>query len=339
MAYFRGQTLAFSHKGGFWKTRYSFTPTCYASVDNKFISTNGKHPDAGEDVDDVNFWMHESSMDHNNFYGKSFPSRIVVVANMAPSSVKLFKALSIESNSNEWTGMCSTNINPLGSPQNDLQMGDIKGFITKEGTQYTDLPRDLSNSDSHIDYCCGIDAIIDDNTSFDANIPEGSFQAVSATFRANLFGPPPAVSINGGEGVALFFDGETFRYFNMDGEVFVYTNYSEAVNNNAVYVEFYDGVDRDVVFTGRLSQPNFDVAQLSEAVANIGTSVYVVSNPDINGDPMRGHYIYLDLRNNSSYPVETYAINVDFEGTTLDASIPKKPKKSAPAKTPKRGKK
>ena len=54
---------------------------------------------------------------------------------------------------------------------------------------------------------------------------------------------------------------------------------------------------------------------------------------------MRGHYIYLDLRNNSSYPVETYAINVDFEGTTLDASIPKKPKKSAPAKTPKRGKK
>mgnify|MGYP003110926603 CR=1 FL=1 len=321
MAYFEGQTLAFSHKGGFWKTRYSFTPTCYASVDNKFISTNGKHPDADEETDDVNFWMHESNMRHNNFYGKDFPSRVIVVANNTPSSVKLFKALSIESNSNEWTGMCSTNINPLGSPQNDLQMGDIKEFTTKEGTQYAELPRDLSNSDSNVDYCCRIDVIIDDNTSFDANIPEGLVQPVSATFRANLLGSPPAVSVNGGEGVALFFDGETFRYFNMNGEVFTYTTYNEAVSNNAVYVEFYDGVDRDVVFTGRLSQPNFDANQLSEAVANIGTSVYVVSNPDVNGDPMRGHYIYLDLRNNSRYSVETYAINVDFEPTKLDASI------------------
>ena len=36
---------------------------------------------------------------------------------------------------------------------------------------------------------------------------------------------------------------------------------------------------------------------------------------------MRGSYLYLDLVNNSTTPVETYAINVDYESTKLDAAM------------------
>ena len=114
MGYYTGQTRACSHKGGFWKTRYSFTPTCYARIDNHFISTNGVHPNAEENVFGVglNFWMHESTMSHNTFYGKRHMSKVSVVCNQDPSAVKIFKSLSLESNSNNWTGMSSTNINP-----------------------------------------------------------------------------------------------------------------------------------------------------------------------------------------------------------------------------------
>ena len=52
---------------------------------------------------------------------------------------------------------------------------------------------------------------------------------------------------------------------------------------------------------------------------------------------MRGQYLRLDLVNDSTTPVETYAINVDFENTKLDHSkVAKKKtagnKKASPAK-------
>ena len=67
--------------------------------------------------------------------------------------------------------------------------------------------------------------------------------------------------------------------------------------------------------------PEWDVIQL-----------YSLSDPRINGDPMRGNYLYLELTNSSTTPVETYAINVDFENTKLDGSkgaVKKPPKQKA----------
>ena len=148
MAGYEGTTIAFSHKGGFWKTRYSYTPTCYASIDNVMISTNRS-----------SLWEHDSIATRNNFYGADHPSQITIVSNQDPSAVKIFKSLSIESNSNNWVGTAGTNINPIGALQNELQLGNIKGFITKEGNQYSELPRSLTNSSSHISFICVLDEI------------------------------------------------------------------------------------------------------------------------------------------------------------------------------------
>tara|TARA_R110000787_G_scaffold265217_1_gene371189 strand:+ start:1760 stop:2749 length:990 start_codon:yes stop_codon:yes gene_type:complete len=328
MGYYTGQTIAFSHKGGFWKSRYSFTPTCYASVDNEFISTNAKHPNAELPVADRNFWMHNSSMTHNAFYGKLHSSNITVVSNQDPSAIKIFKALSLESNSNSWTGMSSTNINPLGSPQNDLQMGTITGFSSREGNQYSELPRDVTNSDSHIDFACMVSEIITAESELTVDSDHTVWEVEAEV---------PNVSINGGVGsVALFREGDVFKYFNLMGGIFEYTDFATAIQNSAVHVHAYDAADNVIIFGGATPASGF-VNQNSIAQSlNLTLGLYVVSNPDINGDPMRGHYLYLNLINQSVSPVETYAINVDFENTKLDGSktaVKKPPAKKASSRS------
>ena len=341
MSYFTGETIAFSHKGGFWKTRYSFTPTCYAAIDNVMISTSGVHDSAEVAIEGNGdlFWEHDKVVidnnsivpNHNTFYGKRHKSKITVVSNQDPSAVKIFKSLSLESNSNSWVGMAGTNINPLGSPQDDLQLGDIKGFITKESNQYSELPRSLANSSSNISFACMLDFILPESIN--------GFQEINSSlvgWEASV-AVPPSVSLSCGVGtVALFYDTTGFKYLSLNDGVVNYTTFEEAVSNNAVYVRSYDDIENEILFEGRFSE-NFFLEDLTVAVQNLDLKLCIVSSPEINGDPMRGHYLYLNLVNDSTTPVETYAINVDFENTKLDHSkVAKKKttgnKKASPTK-------
>ena len=318
MSYFRGKTIGFSHRGGYWTSRYSFTPTCYGNVDNIMLSNNGVHPDNPESEIGVEvlFWRHNENNTHNNFNGKQYPSKISVVSNQGASAVKIFKSLSLESNSNQWTGMCGTNINPLGSDQTELQMGQIQGFVRKEGTQYGELPRDMVNSDSNIDFACTVSEIMTEET-----VPTVLSGVGQNHLVWEVEASVPNVSINGGMGsIALFRDGSEFKYFNLDGGVFTYTTFNEALQNNAVHVHSYNASSNIIQFGGEASG-FVDVASITSSISNFGMDLYVVSNPNINGDPMRGHYLYLDLINNSTTPVETYAINVDYENTKLDSAM------------------
>ena len=318
MSYFRGKTIGFSHKAGYWTSRYSFTPTCYGNVDNIMLSNNSLHPDSPDSLGAESlFWRHNENSVHNNFNGKQYPSKISVVSNQGPSSVKIFKSLSLESNSNQWTGMCGTNINPLGSDQSELQMGQIQGFVRKEGTQYGELPRDMANSDSNIDFACIVSEIVNTNTTFSLLTGVGEnhlLWEVEATV--------PDVSIHGGMGtIALFRDGNEFKYFNLNGDVFNYTNFSTALQNNAVHVHAYDAANNIIRFGAEHSAGAVDNTAVANAISSFGMTLYIVSNPSLNGDPMRGHYLYLDLVNSSTQPVETYAINVDYENTKLDGTM------------------
>jgi hypothetical protein len=339
MSHFRGKTIGFSHRGGYWTSRYSFTPTCYGNVDNIMISNNGWHPDfgdrpEGEQYPDL-FWRHNENDSHNRFYGKRYPSKITVVSNQGPSAVKIFKSLSLESNSNQWTGMCSTNINPMGSNQNELQMGQIQGFIRKEGTQYGELPRDMANSDSNIDFACMVSEILTADTVFSLLTGVGENHlawGVEATV--------PDVSINGGMGtIALFRDGNEFKYFNLSGQVFTYTGFAAAMQNNPVHVHAYDAANNIIRFGAEHPVgEQTDAAAIASAISSFGMGLYVVSNPSLNGDPMRGHYLYLDLLNSSPQPVETYSINVDYENTKLDSTkAPRRNIAQAPTRNRSRG--
>ena len=409
MGSYTGTTIAFSHKGGFWKTRYSYTPTCYAAVDNVMISTNKTSSEDSTNTERF-FWEHEVNPTHNKFYETQYKSSLTLVSNQDPSAVKLFKALSLESNSRDWAGTAATNISPAGAPQNELQLGSIKGFVTKEGNQYSELPKSLNNSNSNLDYVCQLDSIIDssmltglDELSADLNndgvvsIPDiliflGQFGieepsiadldldgtvttndlllliAQFGTFTSNadssnLFfdlsqpllslvasgwaasvlssslntpllggGGSQAVFVSALEDVyTLSYSSNAWNFVNFVSETTVFN-----VNSPYVYVHSYTsdgnvilGVSGDVTldaitalisFTNSLG-PEWDTIQL-----------YSITSPDINGDPMRGQYLHLHLENDSTTPVETYAINVDFENTKLDGSkgsTQKKPKQKA----------
>lgn len=431
MGSYTGTTIAFSHKGGFWKTRYSYTPTCYAAVDNVMISTNKTSLEDSTNTERF-FWEHEVNPTHNKFYETQYKSSLTLVSNQDPSAVKLFNALSLESNSKDWAGTAATNISPAGAPQNELQLGNIKGFVTKEGNQYSDLPKSLTFSNSNLDYVCQLDSIIDSsiieyilgdlnstgnvstadlliflgqfgtqgdlpsdlNLDGTASVQDlllllANFGATSDTvdlseliydlsqpllslvasgWAASVLSSSLNTPLLGGGGSrAIFVNGDNeshvlsysydgnwaFNGYNLEtfggvSTIDPYGNYAQNVSQNIwqtdspsslfrhVYVHSYTsdgnvilGISGDVTldaitalisFTNNLG-PEWDTIQL-----------YSITSPDINGDPMRGQYLHLYLENDSTTPVETYAINVDFENTKLDGSkgsTQKQPKQKA----------
>ena len=410
MGNYTGTTIAFSHKGGFWKTRYSYTPTCYAAVDNVMISNN-KTPSTDYTNQNALFWEHEVNVTHNSFYGKVEKSTLTVVSNQDPSAVKLFKALSLESNSNSWTGRAATNINPAGSPQNELQSGLINGFITKEGNQYSELPKSLNNSNSNLDYVCEISTIVD--ISLLSNVL-GDIDGTGEVSVADLLlllsefgnvgdedeGSPADLNLDGAVSVTDLLlllgnfgqnvDGVTLDqlFFSLNSGLIIGTGWSAPVLSSSFNTPLLGGSGSKAVFVNSLGvaytlnligeewvftvldlttpQPfivndpstvyihsynsdgsislgiggNLTLAQFTDLVNftnDLGSEwntiqLYSVTSPAINGDPMRGQYIRLHLENTSTTPVETYAINVDFENTKLDGSKPavkKKPKQKA----------
>ena len=311
---YTGKTIAFSHKGGFWKTRYSYTPTCYAAIDNVMITNN-------TDVAGSNklFWEHEVNSLHNNFYGEPFSSSLTIVSNQDPSAVKIFKALSLESNSRIWVGQASTHVHQLPDGTNELQLGNLQAFITKEGNQYSELPRSITNSSSHIEYVCSLENIIDEDSE------AYSFSGVSG-WDVSVLNTPNVAILGGSGSTALFIDGDNDAYYlTQQGNGWGLALFTaDSPVSGAVYVYNYNS-DDTITFAIGVNILTVGLEGLTALFGGTGSwgngiQLFSASDPAINGDPMRGQYLRLDLVNNSTDPVETYAINVDFENTKLDHS-------------------
>lgn len=318
MGQYQGKTIAFSHKGGFWKTRYSYTPTCYATMDNVMISNN-----TGVTYSNNLFWEHEVNSTHNNFYGVDNDSSLTLVSNQDPSAVKIYKALSLESNSVEWRGQVSTHVHQNPDNTNELQHGVIKGFITKEGNQYSEIPRSTLNSSSHIDYVCSIENLF---------VGEADVEGVSTAWDISVNVPDVAI-LTGNGSIALFVDNTGVAYYlsfaNEAWVLVLFTEYSYQISN--VFIYSYNSDNTITLAVG----PDYALGTLDNAFTGAnwssGVKLFNASDPSVNGDPMRGQYLRLDLVNSQKTPVETYAINVDFENTKLDGSKPAV-KKASPAK-------
>jgi len=133
------RTIAFSHKGGFWKTRYSFYSYCYAFIDRLFFSFN-------QVFERQPIWEHNAEgAGRTNFYGAAGGSSIAVSFNDKPSRNKIYKSLSLESTNNvEGISVLTVNdstvanqtVNPAASiltergvAYNFDQDGDTKYFL------------------------------------------------------------------------------------------------------------------------------------------------------------------------------------------------------------------
>jgi|TARA_R100000482_G_scaffold77572_1_gene30260 hypothetical protein len=332
MSHFDGVTFAFSHSDKVWRTRYSFTPTAYASIDNTFISCNGAHPLAVElssDQSDL-VWEHDSNLTHNNFYGYQYETSVAFVSNYNPSSVKMYKSLSLESNSNSWTGFVTTNSNPLGSDQSEAQRGQLDSFVRKESSSYVDIPPSEINSTANL------------VSGFRAASPFGSGVTLDNFDQVTLLGAKFVWEVEIDHQHSQIPVGSFIVHKNNLTDSLCYLTITttpieiesttpQGAGTNLAYISNFDAVSMTAEITidldsGIIAQINNNPLIAQAVIDNYistwdFTQVYLDTGAKRNGDYMRGHYINVYLSNNSVDPVECFSFNVNYEPTHLDHSL------------------
>tara|TARA_R110000824_G_scaffold69525_1_gene179058 strand:- start:213 stop:1148 length:936 start_codon:yes stop_codon:yes gene_type:complete len=308
---FNGTTIAFSTKANVWKTRYSFTPSCYMTMDNDFLSSN-----TNRDSNDL-MWRHDQNPQHNSFYNSQVVnSSLEIVSNQNPSSVKIFKALSLETDARVWNGSVYTNKtrDPFA-----FQEGYLKSFVQKEGNQYADMPRSSTNSSSNIVFI-GVVKVAD-------LIPTSS-ELISKSWHIPLMNLPD-VAVPSNQSSYVYF-GEALISPSDDGNVFSasggYTPATELIK--PLLFNRYEGSDNSIVVQTLAlntmgAEATIDMmTTFAEYFMTAEIPVYIMTDPVLDGDNIRGPYAGIKLTStNSASPFELFAINVDYEKTKLDGSL------------------
>jgi len=119
-------TIAYSTTYDKWMSMYSFTPELYAHIHNKFFSYK-----------DGQMYRHNINATRNNFYGVQEVSKIKLISNQNPSSIKVYNAMSIEGDS-KWSGVVANSSQTTNIPVEMLE--------EKEGLFYSVIPKDITGS-------------------------------------------------------------------------------------------------------------------------------------------------------------------------------------------------
>ena len=140
---YNGLTLGYNISNNTWVSTYTFYPDMYADQNGTMYS--GLYVDPTGDDNAIIFHSHDNETAYNTFYGAAAAadSRVGVVSNYNPSMVKVFNALSIETDSNNWT---VTDVNTdLSASARTFNLDE------REGAMYTAIGGDESvNSTQHI---------------------------------------------------------------------------------------------------------------------------------------------------------------------------------------------
>lgn len=303
-------TFAFSERQKSWTTRYSFVPTCYANCGDVMLSS----------ADGLGIWKHDVNPVRNSFYGTPHPCSLDVVFNDYPSEVKVFKALSIETNKDVWIGKFLTN--QEHEDENSQESHDLLATLKdKEGMKYVELPRSSTNSTANIYPFYSID--VDNDTiseALDNQSLTGSFE-VSLSILNDGRSPSFPVSVE-----LLAAVSNNLLSF----KEFIDLNYPALSN-----ISFIGGVNKSIRIASvkndlvviRSSRPpglsfNFDtfVQAFTEFISL--SQLYVKSPSSVNGDQMRGPYLKARLScPEASGPVEINAVNIDYEFSSSAARL------------------
>ena len=150
-------TLTYDEKVRGWTSFHSYHPDFITNMNNEmFTFKNG------------DLYIHNVDYgDRNTFYGVPSPTSVTVLANDAPSEVKNFKTLQLESSSKEWDVDIVT----------DLDVGHInaESFEDKEGFRYAYIRRDedgtLVPDMLSVQGVGNCNDVTDETISFGVNIP------------------------------------------------------------------------------------------------------------------------------------------------------------------------
>ena len=314
-----GTTIAFSMKTGSWTTRYSFAPTCYATIDDKLLS----FPETGVEGGSNLCWEHDVNETRNLFYGVQQPMELSVVANPQVSQNKAFKAMSVEGNANSWSIGFSTNENPAGSSQLEFQSSFLgpNSLKRKGSVSYSNIPFSAENSTSNLDYFGAVDGLLDG-----LNILNTSGQSVCVLAGA----AGSAVPITSNTRLLLLVDGALKRLgvqADTGSGISLY-DYSktqlQSLRSDAIRILSYDLENNRV----NLAFSENDRSEITSVLLNAGLTgrvqIYFENPSQIDGDPMKGHYLKMDLKldaADAALPVEVFSINTQYEDDPLNATL------------------
>tara|TARA_R100000951_G_scaffold56468_1_gene47431 strand:- start:354 stop:1274 length:921 start_codon:yes stop_codon:yes gene_type:complete len=291
--------------------------------------------------DGLGVWLHDQLSTRNKFYGNpAAKSSITVSANQDPSAVKMYKSLSLETNTKDWTAEVCTNVEYEGK---EKQKGSISSFEKKEGFQYAEMPRDVLNSTRNIvGKPFTVSSLTEEYGSTDAF-------AIGSNFASELYGG----NYVNPQGLTLFpviaeegFIPEDYAYsktlnvslYNVQNgsllELFDVPGSVDYPQNNAdplaLYVLGYQKYEGKVLLM--LAYKTVSINSLGESPFqnNIffaeGTVLYnnqlvFAVKPEIDGDQLRGPYANVEISTQTDKHAEIHAINVDYEFSKLDKRL------------------
>lgn len=312
-----GTTIAFSMKTGSWTTRYSFAPTCYATIDDKLLS----FPETGEDGGSNLCWEHDANETRNLFYGVQQPMEFSVVANPQVSQNKSFKAMSVEGNANSWSIGFSTNENPAGSSQLEFQSSFLaaNSMKRKGSVSYSNIPFSAENSTSNLDYfgaASGVVSGLSINTTANQSIclvqnPAGASVPITSNTRVLFLvgGALQRLGVNGAGAISLYPYSKTQL---------------QSPRSDAIRIISYNPNNSRATLGFAESDRSSIISALSQAGASGSVQLYFENPSQIDGDPMKGHYMKMDLSlegTEASLPVEVFSINTQYEDDPLNATL------------------
>ena len=270
--------------------------------------------------DNLGVWKHDVNPVRNSFYGTSHPCSLDVVFNDYPSEVKIFKAMSIETNKSVWTGKFLTN-QEHDDENNQVSHSFAKTLNDKEGIKYIELPRSSKNSTSNIYPFYSI--VADSDIISEASENQGPTNSFKVDLPIENDGTRPSFTVSS-ELLAVFSNSL------ISFKEFINLNYSSLSN-----VSFIGGQDKLV----RIVSVKDDLVEISSSRPPLTSNhfetfieaftefislaqLYLKSPSNINGDQMRGSYLKAGLScPDASGPVEINALNIDYEFSSSAARL------------------
>ncbi len=341
-------TIAYSHKGGYWKTKYSFFACFMRSVGRKFFSSASigatvLPEDASTALNEEQkstiqslIWKHNSKDDakRGNFYGVAKKSGISVAFNDNVSSNKIYKSISLEGSNNIAKNSVNTFVvNSDNNPNKQFSIGPVKD---KGGMLYGHIGLSNSIADGSNVRVLGTFQVSSSSPTTIA-VAGGAETAIAILLNSNANIPVTKSSVTGKS--KYFFVTEGGDAYSIDGKQINFgdADISKASYNDAKFglpytLEYKDLAISETEVNGELV---FETAPFvlfrnsslqSESVTAIGAEEYnkiatlcEITPQDINGAPPRGQYAQAEIVFGNE-PYELFALNVNYETTDLDHS-------------------
>jgi hypothetical protein len=305
-------TIGFSSKNNVWTSKYSYQPMFIGNNDRTMVTFNNDLTTTSIEAlpKQTLCWVHSKTTQlKNTFYNKFTSSSFSVSFNQPASLEKTFNAVSIESNQDVFSCSLATNIdNPLDVNVTKPQTSYIQKFTPREESLYSYCGKSQINSKQNVSV---FGHYINSEIEFNDDDIESAI-----IIRIKFIPITPVIPSSG----KLFFQyGVNY---------FVFSNLTAISQNNTLEYQASQPGFQIVPFTNEIqiiikpqntesiqSLISFLYAFINDNVKTIGC----ISDPQIDGDELRGRYMLASFFSDSSNPFEVSAVNAEFSHSRLDS--------------------